>query len=215
MLRIDHYVLLLISPILVRCYQRVLDIHANGPTPVNDIIGSYPAIGSNCSVLGPSQFSGEVIHGTVYLYHIFIGNPGDYSISSSKVSTLASFASSLGNSMYAKIMLGYNDQQKNVSSINYIYKGSYFQTSSTSTLNDAYVYNVVNNARTVTPGWQTSVKQSLYLVVFNGGYSYSSVIAGSSWSSPNGWCGFHSNDLRTGLSFSSNYDLIIMPVGGE
>lgn len=212
MLRIRHLVLTLIPLKLVICYMRTLEVFV---TPTNGTIRSYPVAGSNCSVLGPNQRAGEVIHGTVYLYHIYIGDSGDYSASSSKVKTLAAFASNLGNSMYAKIMLGYNDKQGNVSSINYIYKGSYFQTSSTSSLTDAYVYSVVKNARTLTPGWQTSIKQSLYLVVFNGGYSYPSVVADSSWSTSKGWCGFHSNGLRIGHSSTNNYDLIIMPVGGE
>jgi hypothetical protein len=179
----------------------------------------YPPLGSNCSVAGPSRNAGSrIISGKVTLYHVFIGLAGDYSASSSRVLLLQKFATDLSGSMFANIMLGYGDSFGNISSTNYVFGGSHFETlaANTVSLNDTVVYNVVNNARNTKTGWQTGVGQSLYLVVFNGRLAYaSSITGGSAWNTATGWCGFHSNDLSTGTSVFSNKDLIIMPVGGS
>lgn len=170
----------------------------------------YPATsGNNCSFLGPSQHAGRVLHGTLSVYHIYLGNAGDYTATTKTVTTLTTFAQGISNSMYAKMMLGYPDQQGNSSSYTYVYKGSAFLTGQ-SVLTDSFVYNQIVAARDANPSWKTtSIDQSLYLVIFRGDYSYASATAGSSWNVNRGWCGFHSNNIG-----SASGKFISMVVGG-
>ena len=174
----------------------------------------YAKIETNCSIVGPSLHTGKpVISGKVYFYHIFIGRTVDYSESSNKVNLLKQFITDLSGSMLSKIMLGYADSFGNISSTNYAFGGNYFNTTSLTSINDAYVYDVVQNARQTNAGWSTPVSNSLYLVVFNGNLKYNSDAAGSFWNTANGWCGFHSNNLKPPATAAEKY--IIMPVGGK
>ena len=176
-------------------------------------LDSYPKFCNGtkaCSTSGPVYHSPKkIISGKVYFYHIFIGS---YDQALTPVTTLHQFITDLSGSMLSKIMLGYKDSYRNISSTNYVFRGNYINTTSLTSINDAYVYDVVKTARQSNLTWSTPVSNSLYLVVFNGNLIYNSEAAGSSWNTANGWCGFHSNNLKPGAPAASKY--IIMPVGG-
>lgn len=170
--------------------------------------------GFDISFHGGTYKNNAILSGTVNLYHLFIGpSSAVYNPSTPSVNYLQWFSSGLSGSDYAGIMhqytLGKNKSITGATKFKFVTPNAFNYTAAgkKGILTDTIVLNTVaaaiNHPRN---GWRAD-PNGIYVVVFDGSYSYFSTHTQGSWNVAGGFCGFHQQVTINGVK------VVISPIG--
>lgn len=153
--------------------------------------------GTGCPGCNVNYLGGKVMHGSINLYHIFVGKSATDYVPESGLKTgnnnfvnlMSTFASEYSSSSHASVLKTYSDRIGPASTAFKFIGNSFYQLpSSQKRLTDASIATILK-AVVKNEGWPAFDSNGIYTIFFRGDLRYSSEITGSSWG--DSWCGFH------------------------
>lgn len=146
------------------------------------------------------------------LYHLFIGPSSVYNSGTPSVNYLSYFSSSLGGTDYAGIMHQYTlGKNKSITgATKYNFMGNAFNSTAvgkSGVITDTLMLNTVAAAINHPKNNWPADPHGIYVIIFDGSYSYYSTHTQGSWDVAGGFCGFHQQVKVNGVN------IVISPIG--